>query len=221
MQEIRKQYGKNMMEMNRHIAEVQKKHGVSHSAAIMGMLPMLVQMPIWIALYGAIYASIDLRGAEFLPFWITDLSAPDALFKFKAVHASLFWQADSFNLLPILMGIAFYLQQKLTPSQATAPTPEAAQQQKIMMFMMPVMFPLMLYTSPSGLNLYIMASVFGGVIEQYVIKKHIQRKRAGKRTGPCRRNEQNRRKSQKSQNQNRSSKSNTSSVIQRIAYSVQ
>jgi len=47
------------------------------------------------------------------------------------------------------MGIAFYLQQKLTPSQATAPTPEAAQQQKIMMFMLPLMFPLAMYKAPS------------------------------------------------------------------------
>jgi YidC/Oxa1 family membrane protein insertase len=183
VQEIRKKYAKNIMEMNRHIAEVQKKHGVSHSAAIMGMLPTLVQMPIWIALYSAIYASIDLRGAGFLPFWITDLSAPDALFRFKAVTLPLFGKLDSFNLLPILMGVAFYLQQKLMPSQQAAATPEAAQQQKMMMLMMPVMFPVMLYTSPSGLNLYIMTSVFGGVIEQYVIKKHIQEKEQAKEQG--------------------------------------
>jgi YidC/Oxa1 family membrane protein insertase len=172
VQEIRKQYGKNMMEMNRRISEVQKKYGVSHSAAVMGMLPTMMQMPIWIALYGAVYASIDLRGAQFLPFWITDLSAPDALFRFKAIVLPLFGTVDSFNLLPILMGVAFFLQQKLTPTQ-TAADPQTAQQQKIMMFMMPVMFPLMLYNSPSGLNLYIMASVFGGVLEQYYIKQHI------------------------------------------------
>ncbi len=174
VQEIRKQYGKNIMEMNKKMAEVQKKYGVSHSAAIMGMLPTMVQMPIWIALYGAVYASIDLRGAEFLSFWITDLSAPDALFRFKAVTLPLFGVIDSFNLLPILMGVAFYLQQKLMPAQtAAAADSQAAQQQKIMMFMMPIMFPLMLYNSPSGLNLYIMASVFGGVLEQYHIKRHI------------------------------------------------
>ncbi len=173
VQEIRKQYGKNMMEMNRRIGEVQKKYGVSHSATVMGMLPTMVQMPIWIALYGAVYASIDLRGAQFLPFWITDLSAPDALFRFKAITIPVLGSMlDSFNLLPILMGVAFYLQQKLMPAQAAADS-QTAQQQKIMMFMMPVMFPLMLYNSPSGLNLYIMASVFGGVLEQYYIKRHI------------------------------------------------
>ena len=183
VQEIRKKYGKDPMEMHRKMGEVQKKYGVSHSAAIMGMLPTMVQMPIWIALYGAIYASIDLRGAEFLPFWITDLSSPDALFKFRAIAIPLFGRVDSFNLLPILMGIAFYLQQKLTPSQSASTDPQMAQQQKIMMIMMPVMFPLMLYTSPSGLNLYIMASVFGGVIEQYIIKKHIQQKDQVKEEG--------------------------------------
>ncbi|MFH1371341.1 MAG: membrane protein insertase YidC [Planctomycetota bacterium] len=182
VQEIRKKYSKDMMEMNRRIAEVQKKHGISHSTMLMGMLPTLVQMPIWIALYSAIYASIDLRGASFLPVWITDLSAPDALFKFPGGFKLPFF-GDTFNLLPILMGIAFYLQQKLMPSQQTAPTPEAAKQQKIMMLMMPVLFPLMLYTSPSGLNLYIMTSVFGGVLEQYVIKKHIKEKEQEKERG--------------------------------------
>ncbi|MCJ7729709.1 MAG: YidC/Oxa1 family insertase periplasmic-domain containing protein [Sedimentisphaerales bacterium] len=183
VQEIRKQYGKDMMEMNRRIGEVQKKHGVSHSTALIGMLPMLIQMPIWIALYGAIYASIDLRGASFLPFWITDLSAPDALFKFKAIPIPFFGKLDSFNLLPILMGVAFYLQQKLTPTQTASPDPQTAQQQKIMMIMMTALFPLMLYKGPSGLNLYIIASVFGGVFEQYVIKKHIRDKEQAQEQG--------------------------------------
>jgi membrane protein insertase Oxa1/YidC/SpoIIIJ len=63
------------------------------------------------------------------------------------------------------------------PSQAAASSnPQAAQQQKMMMFMMPLLFPIMLYKAPSGLNLYIMASTFAGVIEQYVIRKHIREK---------------------------------------------
>ncbi len=184
VQEIRKKYGKDIMEMNRRIGELQKKHGVSHSAAITGMLPMMVQMPIWIALYGAIYASIDLRGAEFLPVWITDLSAPDALFRFKAFTVPLFGKLDSFNLLPILMGVGFYLQQKLNPSQtAASPDPQTAQQQKMMMVMMTALFPLMLYKAPSGLNLYIMSSVFAGAIEQYFIRKHIREKEEAESKG--------------------------------------
>ncbi len=82
------------------------------------------------------------------------------------------------------MGVAFYLQQKLMPKQATADTnPQMAQQQKMMMIMMPLLFPLMLYKAPSGLNLYIMASTFAGVIEQYVIRKHIREKEQQQQIG--------------------------------------
>jgi YidC/Oxa1 family membrane protein insertase len=183
VQDIRKQYSKEPMELHRRMGDVYKKYGVSQAAQLLSTLPMFIQMPIWIALYGAIYASIDLRGAPFLPFWITNLSAPDALFRFRAVHIPLFGAIDSFNLLPILMAVAFYLQQKLTPSQTASPDPQTAQQQKIMMLMMTIMFPLMLYKAPSGLNLYIMASVFGGVIEQYVIRKHIREKEQKKEQG--------------------------------------
>jgi YidC/Oxa1 family membrane protein insertase len=171
VEEIKKKYANNKTELNKHLMELYRKQGAS---PVMGMLPMFVQLPIWIALWSAVYTSIDLRGAPFLPVWITDLSAPDALFTFKAIPIPLFGKIDSFNLLPILMGVAFYLQQKLTPSQAGAATnPQMAQQQKIMMIMLPVLFPLTMYTAPSGVNLYIMASTFAGVVEQYVIKKHI------------------------------------------------
>jgi len=181
-EQIKKKYANDKAELNRQMMALYKEHGAS---PIMGMLPMFVQMPIWIALYSAIYASIALRGASFLPFWITDLSAPDALFRFKAVTLPLFGKLDSFNLLPILMGVAFYLQQKLMPSQAaaTSSSPQVAQQQKMMMVMMPILFPLMLYKAPSGLNLYIMSSVFAGVIEQYVIRKHIREKQQAEAQG--------------------------------------
>ncbi len=174
VEEVKKKYANNKQEMNKQVMSLYKKQGAS---PIMGFLPMLVQMPIWIALYSTIYSSISLRGAEFLPFWITDLSVPDALIKFNAVTLPLFGKLDSFNLLPILMGFAFYFQQKLMPKPQTASVnPQVAQQQKMMMVMMPVMFPLMLYKAPSGLNLYIMASTFAGVIEQYIIRKHIREK---------------------------------------------
>ncbi len=181
MEEIKKKYT-NKAEQQKHIMTLYKEQGAS---PIMGMLPMMAQMPIWIALYSAIYASISLRGAAFLPFWITDLSAPDALVRFATVTIPFVgWKIDSFNLLPLLMGVAFYLQQKLMPKQATAATnPQAAQQQKMMMVMMPILFPVMLYKAPSGLNLYIMASTFAGVIEQYIIRKHIREKEESESKG--------------------------------------
>jgi len=174
-EEIKKKYANNKAEMNKQLMALYREQGAS---PIMGMLPMIVQMPIWIALWSAIYASIELRGAPFLPFWITDLSVPDALVRFATITVPLLgWKIDSLNMLPILMGVAFYLQQKLMPKQAAAAAnPQVAQQQKMMMIMMPLLFPLMLYKAPSGVNLYIMASTFAGVVEQYIIRKHIREK---------------------------------------------
>jgi YidC/Oxa1 family membrane protein insertase len=184
-EEIKKKYANNKAEMNKQLMALYKEQGAS---PIMGFLPMMVQMPIWIALWSAVYASIELRGAPFLPFWITDLSVPDALIRFSTVTVPLLgWKIESLNLLPILMGVAFYLQQKLMPSQAAASaSPQAAQQQqmqKTMMIMMPLMFPLMLYKAPSGVNLYIMASTFAGVFEQYAIRKHIREKEEAESRG--------------------------------------
>jgi YidC/Oxa1 family membrane protein insertase len=182
-EEIKKKYANNKAEMNKQMMALYREQGAS---PIMGFLPMMVQMPIWIALWSAVYASIDLRGAVFLPFWITDLSMPDALYRFQTaiVVPLLGWKIESFNLLPIMMGVAFYLQQKLMPSQASAASnPQVAQQQKMMMIMMPLMFPLMLYKAPSGVNLYIMSSTFAGVVEQYVIRKHIREKEEAESKG--------------------------------------
>jgi YidC/Oxa1 family membrane protein insertase len=184
IQEIKKKYAKKPLEMQKHISEFQKQKGVSPASGLTSMLPMIVQMPIWIALYSAIYASVELRGARFLPFWITNLSAPDAVVRFSTITVPLFGKINSLNLLPILIGVAFYLQQKLMPSQTpAAASPETAQQQKIMGVMMTAIFPLMLYRAPSGLNLYIMASTFAGVVEQFVIRKHIRKKEEAESTG--------------------------------------
>jgi len=173
MEEIKKKYANNKAELNKQMMGLYREQGAS---PVMGFLPMLLQMPIWIALWTAVYISIELRGAPFLPFWITDLSAPDALVRFPQVTIPLVdWSISSFNLLPLLMGFVMYLQQKLMPtSSAAQANPQVAQQQKIMMIMMPLMFPIMLYNGPSGVNLYIMSSIAGGVVEQMVIRKHIR-----------------------------------------------
>ena len=176
VQEIKKKYAKNRTEMQKRISEFQKSRGVSPADAFFGMLPMMAQMPLWIALWSSVNSSIDLRGAAFLPVWITDLSVPDALITWAPITLPLLgWKISSLNLLPILMGVAFHLQQKTMPQQPAA-TPEAAQQQKMMKVMMLVLFPIMLYSAPSGVSLYIMASSFAGAIEQNIIRKHIREK---------------------------------------------
>lgn len=182
MEEIKKKYGDNKAEMNKQMMALYREQGAS---PIMGMLPMMAQMPILIALWSAIYTSIDLRGKPFLPFWITDLSVPDALIRFATITIPFVgWKLEALNLLPILMGVAMYLQQKLMPSPAAASaSPQAAQQQKMMMIMMPIFLPLVLYNGPSGVNLYFMTTTFFGVVEQHVIRKHIREKEEAEARG--------------------------------------
>ncbi|PKL49158.1 MAG: hypothetical protein CVV39_03330 [Planctomycetes bacterium HGW-Planctomycetes-1] len=183
-EEIKKKYADNKAEMQKQLGKLYKEQGM---APMLGCMPMLLQMPIWIALYSAIYAGIEFRGAAFLPFWITDLSSPDALFALPAAveHIPLIGSfiGTSFNLLPIFLGISMFAQQKLMPSSAPSSNPQAAQQQKMMLWMMPVMMLMFLYRAPSGLNLYIMASTTAGVVEQYIIKKHIKEREAFEEAG--------------------------------------
>ncbi|HOK94503.1 MAG TPA: YidC/Oxa1 family insertase periplasmic-domain containing protein [Anaerohalosphaeraceae bacterium] len=187
MQEIQKKYANNKAEMNRQVMTLYREMGIS---PVSGMLPMFLQMPIWIALWSAVNTSVDLRGAGFLPFWITDLSLPDHLFaipfadRLQQIPLLGAVVPDYFNLLPILMGVVMYLQQKMMPAPQSAQTnPQMAQQQKMMMIMMPLLFPIMLYSGPSGVNLYIMASIGAGVVEQKVIRKHLQEQQEAEERG--------------------------------------
>ncbi len=182
MEEIKKKYANNKQEMNKHVMQLYREQGVS---PFMGFIPMFLQLPILIALYSAIYASIELRGAAFLPIWITDLSLPDALVRFEAFSLPLIGKIETFNLLPILLGLSMFAQQKLMPSQSAAAqtNPQMAQQQKIMMVMMPVMMLFIFYNMPSGLNLYFMSSTAAGVVEQLVIRKHIREKQEAEEAG--------------------------------------
>ena len=142
---------------------------------MMGCLPMMLQMPIWIALYSGIRVAIGLRHAPFM-LWIDDLARPDALMAFAPVTTPIIswiggWAQWQLNVLPILMVIMFFLQMKMQPQAASA-TPEAAQQQKMMKWMMPGMMFFFFYTAPSALNLYIMTSSFVGFWEQKYIRWH-------------------------------------------------
>ena len=134
-------------------------------------------MPILIAFFRVLQNAIELWGAPFC-LWMTDLSEPDALFKFQTGRSA--WpfigrMVDGhgyvfLNVLPILMLAVFYIQQKMTPT-AMAATPEQQQQQKLMGAVMPLMFGVIFYNMPAGLNLYFAASTLLGIIQQkYMIK---------------------------------------------------
>jgi len=188
MKELQEKYKNDKDTLNREMLKHSKEQG---TGMFMGCLPMLMQLPIWMALYSGLQADAELRHAQFLPVWITDLAGPDAILRFEnSVHIPIIGTVASLNLLPILLSIAMYFQAKLTPTPAApATTPEQEMQQKMQKRMMQIMTPIMMllffYNAPSGLNLYIMTSTFSSVFEQMIIRKHIrERDAAAAAAGP-------------------------------------
>jgi YidC/Oxa1 family membrane protein insertase len=145
---------------------------------------MLLQTPIWIALWQALQSTFELRQAPFLWgfTWIHDLSKPDHLITFHPIPLVFSWTLSAINILPILMGVVFFVQTKFQPKPA-AMTKEQESQQKMMQWMMPLIFPLMLYNGPSGLNLYIFTSTGIGIIESKIIRDHIRQREEEEKAG--------------------------------------
>lgn len=171
IERLKKKYGDNREELNRAMMQLYREQGAT---PILGCLPMFLQMPIWIALWSALQNTFELRQAPFLYgwLWIDDLGKPDALLSWDPVPLFFGFKLASLNLLPILLGVVFFLQQKFTP-KPPATTPEQKQQQKMMQFMT-LLFPLFLYNGPAGLNLYILTSTTIGIIEMRRIRAHIK-----------------------------------------------
>jgi len=171
IEKLKKKHGDNKEELQKATMELYKQQGFT---PILGCLPMLLQMPIWIALWTALQGTFELRHSSFLWgfTWIKDLAQPDRLWDFHKAYKFWFFHVDAINLLPILMGVVFWLQQKMTPKPASE-TPEQAQQRKIMQWMS-LLFPLILYNGPAGLNLYILASTAIGIWESKRVRDHIK-----------------------------------------------
>lgn len=160
MQELKEKYGNDQQEFQRRMWELYRERGVSPFG---GCLPLLLQMPIFIALYRMLWTAYELRGAPFM-LWITDLSQPDRLFampwmaKVPLIGEHLMY----FNLLPLLMGAAMLVSQRVMPPSG----PIQSDQQKMMMTIMPVFFSLICYKLASGLSLYIFTSTVLGLVQQ-------------------------------------------------------
>jgi YidC/Oxa1 family membrane protein insertase len=181
LEALKKKYGDDKEALNKAMWEFQKSQGIT---PVLGCLPMFLQMPIWIALWSSLQTTFELRQAPFLwgLTWIHDLSKPDHLFEFAHPVKLIFGaQIDGINVLPILLGVVFFLQQKLQP-KPPALTPEQEQQQKMMQWMS-LLFPLFLYNGPSGLNLYIFTSTTIGIFESRRIRAHIKEREEAEKQG--------------------------------------
>lgn len=174
IKKLKEKYKDDKETLNKETMRFYKEQGAT---PLLGCLPMLLQMPIWIALWTSVQASVELRHAAFLPFWIIDLAAPDRLWSWAEPILPVV--GTDFNLLPILLTVAMFLQTKMNPQMGqVAATDQQQQQQKMMKYMMPAMMLFIFYAMPSGVTLYIMASTFAGVAEQAIIRRHIRMKDA-------------------------------------------
>jgi YidC/Oxa1 family membrane protein insertase len=144
--ELKEKYKGDSQRMNAEMMELYKREKVN---PLGGCLPMLIQVPVFIALYKVLYNAIELRGAPFM-WWLSDLSAK-----------------DPYYILPILMGVSMFVMQRMTPTTADAT------QNKIMMIM-PVVLTFMFINLPSGLVLYFTVSNLLSMAQQLYINRTVE-----------------------------------------------
>lgn len=159
MDAINAKYGEDMQQKQLAIMELYKKHSVNPMA---GCLPALIQMPVWFALYTAIQTAAELYHAQFL--WFKDLSAPDTIFAFG--HEIPF-------ILPWLLGITSFVQQKLMPMQMDPA------QQKMMTYVLPGVFTVMMLFLPSGLGVYMFTNSILSIIQTIIVERYYAKKMDG------------------------------------------
>lgn len=156
--EIKEKFKDDPQKMNKETMKLYSTYGVNPAG---GCLPLILQMPIFVALWGLFQVAIDLRQQPFM-FWINDLSRPDVIASLP-LKIPLFG-IDQISGLALLMGVTTFVQQKMTVKDP---------KQQSLVYIMPVMLTLMFMSFPSGLNLYyFMFNLFSIAQQFYINKKH-------------------------------------------------
>jgi len=152
LMEMKERFKGEPQKLNQAMMEMYRKEKIN---PLGGCLPVVVQIPVFIALYWVLLASVEMRGAPWLG-WIQDLSQPDTLFGV--------WFGAPIGLLPIIMAISMFIQVKLNP------TPPDPLQAKLMMYM-PLIFSIMFFFFPSGLVLYWVVNNILSIAQQWQINR--------------------------------------------------
>jgi len=155
LEKIKQQYGEDKERLHKAMMELYKTEKIN---PVGGCLPMLIQIPVFISLYWAILASVELRNAPFFG-WITDLSQPDVLFTIPQLGGQI-------GLLPLLMGASMIIQSKLNPA------PPDPIQAKVMQIM-PIVFSIVFFWFPSGLVLYSIVNNVLSIAQQWFITRRL------------------------------------------------
>ncbi len=164
--EIQERNKKDPKKAQMEIMELYREKGVN---PLTGCIPMLIQIPFLIGMFDLLKTTYELRGASFIPGWIDNLTSPDVLFSWKT---PIFFIGNQFHLLPFLLGGVMLLQQrmfapKIDPDKLT----DQQRQQKAMTTFMPLIFTIMFYHFPSGLNIYWLSSTLLGILQQWWMQR--------------------------------------------------
>lgn len=163
MKSLQEKYKKDPQRLNKEMMELYKENKVNPFG---GCLPMILQMPIFYGLYQVLWRSVDFKGASFL--WIKDLSLPDRLF---TLPTTIPFIGNEFNVLPILMAVIMFFQQKFTSRNMVISDQTQAMQQKMMGTVMPVMMGFIFYHFASGLSLYFTVFYLLSTLTQWKMSK--------------------------------------------------
>ena len=171
IKEIQTKYKDNPQKMNAEMAEFYKKEGYN---PLSGCLPMIIQIPIFFAMYNLFNNHFDLRGAMFIPGWIPDLSRPEYIYNFPDNFRLPLLGWTAIRLLPFIYVGSQLLYGKVTQT----PDQQGNSQMKVMLYAMPIVFFFVLYDVPSGLLLYWIMSNVLTLVQQVIINKYMAKKKA-------------------------------------------
>lgn len=174
VEKIKKRYAKDPKRVQVETMQLYKSKGANPFS---GCLPMIIQMPFLIGMFDLLKSAFPLRGTPFIPGWINNLAAPDVLFSWSY---PIFFFGTEFHLLPFILGGMMLLQQKITSwtSKNKEVDPNAQKQTALSGNIMTIVFTLMFYNFPSGLNIYWISSTFLGIIQQFITTKQLQNVKA-------------------------------------------
>lgn len=189
---LQEKYKDDPRKLQAETAKLWQEEGIN-PASLLGCFPMMLQSPVWIALFATLYFAVELRHEaafygvfqSIIPAktvfsnFLADLSEPDRFIDFgrKLFTIPLIGEFRSINVLPLLLAVVFFVQQKyLTPQTTATLSPEQEMQQKMVKWMMVVMFPLFMYAQPSALALYFITNSTLGILESKWIRSHMEKK---------------------------------------------
>ncbi len=154
--EINEKYKDDTTQKGLALQELYRKNGVN---PVIGCLPMLLQMPVWFALYASLQTAVELYNVPFGPF-IPDLSSPGKYF-----------------IIPAVLGLSSFTQQKIMPMQGDPA------QQKMMLYLMPGVFTVMMLFLPAGLGVYMLTNTWLGILQQVLVERYLKARTAASGTG--------------------------------------